>query len=919
MQQDLDESQQPLHAAQHFMRLAATGTLSLVDLLTEAERLTAQGCRDDAISLYRTWLTHTASPAGYAIHFNLGVLQGEAKDAAAEQSYRTSLALKPDFIEAHLNLGTLLEQQGRIAEALAQWRKVLDLGNVVLSANRQLHLQALNNLARRLEIDKRLNEAEQLLDESLRLDPAQPQALQHWIHLRQKQCEWPVFRELPGLTREQMMQSASALSSLSAFNDPVQQLAVARRFVATRVNTQLPPLADAVGYAHPKLRIGYLSSDFCLHPVALLTVELFELHDRNRFEIYGFCSSREDGSDVRRRVINALDHYVPIGHLSDAQAARCIREHEIDILVDLHGLTSGVRPDILSHKPAPVQVTYLGYPGTTGMPSIDYVVADEFVLPPELQPHFTEKPLYLPHCFQVSDRQRAAAITPERASCGLPDDAFVFCSFNNNYKFTEEVFACWMRILHAVPGSVLWLLADNEWAEHNLRAQAQKHGLDSNRLSFAGRVAPADYLARYRLADLFLDTTPFNAGTTANDALWMGLPLLTCSGSTFASRMAGSLLHALGLQELITTNLQDYERKAIAIGNDRVDLAALKRKLAANRASSPLFDIPQRVRDLEAALENIAVRRPAYEKEISVTSAFQPAPAPGSAEHAPTFSERIVSDLALAHARMTQGASQEARAICLRVLQQLPNQQAATEMLRILDQKEQIDAAMQRFPGPQYLDWLKWLHAHVKPATYVEIGVETGQSLRFAQNPTRAIGIDPDIRIVHSQECWVKLFKQTSDAFFEQHDLQRLFDGQPVDFAFIDGLHTFDQALKDFVNIERHSHAGTVVAFHDIFPVTPVTAARERKSIFWLGDTWKVVLILRELRPDLRIFTVPTFPSGLTLVTGLDKALAMSPQELERTIARWMPVELDAYPGGLDKQLNVIANDYGAAAALLAK
>ncbi|HEX7650804.1 MAG TPA: class I SAM-dependent methyltransferase, partial [Noviherbaspirillum sp.] len=487
-------------------------------------------------------------------------------------------------------------------------------------------------------------------------------------------------------------------------------------------------------------------------------------------------------------------------------------------------------------------------------------------------------------------------------------------------KFTEEVFACWMRILHAVPNSVLWLLADNEWAEQNLRAQAQRQGLDGKRLIFAGRVAPADYLARYRLADLFLDTTPFNAGTTANDALWMGLPLLTCSGSTFASRMAGSLLQALGLPELITTNLQDYERKAVALGNDRAAVAELKEKLAAHRASWPLFDMPQRVRDIEAALEHIAVRRTAaYEKEIAVTSEFQSAPPPAAADHAPTFSERVVADLTLAHTRMTLGASQEARAICQRILQQIPGQQAATEMLRIMDQREQIDAAHKHFPGPQYLDWLKWLHAQLKPATYVEIGVETGQSLRFAQNPTKAIGIDPDIRIVHSQECWVKLFKQTSDAFFEQHDVQRIFDGQPVDFAFIDGLHTFDQALKDFVNIERHSHAGTVVAFHDIFPVTPITAARERKSIFWLGDTWKVVLILRELRPDLRIFTVPTFPSGLTLVTGLNKALAMSPQELERTIARWMPVELDAYPGGIERELNVIPNDYEEAKALLAK
>lgn len=894
----------------------AASMQNLLDLLAEAERLAASGDPEAAVPLYRTWLERTDSPLAYVVQFNLGVALNNAGDrAAAEHTYRTALQSKPDFIEAHLNLGTLLEQDGRVNEALAQWRQILDLLPNHLASNRPLHLQALNNLARRLEIEKLLNEAEQLLTCSLELEPDQPHALQHWIHLRQKQCEWPVFKEVAGIGRERMLASVSSLTSLSAFDDPAMQLAVSRRFVAEKVNTKLPALSDRAGYAHEKLRIGYLSSDFCLHPVALLTVELFELHDRGKFDVYGFCWSREDGSHVRRRVVEAMDHYIPIGQMSDEEAARCIRAHEIDILVDLHGLTSGVRPNILSWKPAPIQVTYLGFPGTTAMPSIDYVIADEFVLPKELRPYFTEQPLYLPHCFQVSDRKREVGPTPTRASCGLPDDAFVFCSFNNNYKFTQEVFACWMRILHAVPNSVLWLLADNEWAQQNLWAEAERHCIDRSRLIFAGRISPATYLARYQLADLFLDTTPFNAGTTANDALWMGLPLLTCAGRTFASRMAGSLLRTVGLPELIATNLQDYERKAIALAHDRARLSAFKQRLADYRKNSVLFDVPQLVHDLENAFNNIALRsNEPHEREMTISIQDT-----SSTANDATSSERIVCELQLAHSLMLQGAIHEARILCHRVLSEVPNQQAALEMLPLLDQREHINTARRHFPGPEYLEWLQWLHNRLKPATYLEIGVETGQSLRFAQGGTKAIGVDPAIRITYSQECWVKLFRQTSDEFFAQHDLQRVFDGAKLDFAFIDGLHTFDQALKDFVNIEKHAHEGTVVAFHDIYPTTPVTAARNRGSIFWLGDTWKVVLILKELRPDLCIFTVPTYPSGLTLVTRLNRAAALPADVVELAIERWMQVDLDSHLDEISKHLNAIDNRFEAAAVLLDK
>ena len=289
-------------------------------------------------------------------------------------------------------------------------------------------------------------------------------------------------------------------------------------------------------------------------------------------------------------MIQAFDHFIRLDTLDDDDAAQLIRKHEIDILIDLHGQTRGARPQMIARRPAPIQITYLGLPATTGLPAIDYVIADRFLIPEEYAHFYSEKPLYLPDVYQVSDRRRPCAEAPSRQECGLPDDAFVFCSLNNNHKYTPEVFACWMNILRRVPHSVLWLLADNRWAEENLRKEAEKHGIDSGRLLFSKRVSPEQYLARYTAADLFLDTFPFNAGTTANDALWMGLPILTLSGKSFAARMAGALLSAANLPELITFKLEDYEEQAVALAQDRTKLAAIKEKLVAARQESPLFD-----------------------------------------------------------------------------------------------------------------------------------------------------------------------------------------------------------------------------------------------------------------------------------------------------------------------------------------
>ncbi|MEI8103260.1 MAG: tetratricopeptide repeat protein, partial [Chlorobium sp.] len=538
---------------------AEQGTMELNDLLATAGALS----KDESIQLYRLWLEHTTSPYAFVACFNLGVALSSSNDyVAAEEMYRKALEFNPDLFQARLNLGSCLEQQSRVEEALEQWKVVANAINISKPENRSLQLHALNNLGRLLEITRQFQTAFEMLDKSFAIDPSQRDVLIHLVHLKQKICKWPIYTPPEGISNADMKKYTSPLAMLAISEDPALQLVSAKQFVEYKFPvTTTEILSPKYGYNHDKVRIGYLSSNLSMHAVSLLTVELFEQHNRSQFEVYGFCWSREDGTAFRKRVISAMDHFITIGGMDDREAAETIRFHEIDVLVDLHGLTSGARPLILAYRPAPIQVTYLGFPGPTGLPWIDYVIADRYLIPENTAQYFTEKPLYLPNCFQSSDSKREVGLMPTRVDNGLPEKAFVFCSFNNNYKFTQEVFATWMRILKRVPGSVFWLLADNEWSKENLLTEAIKQGINKERLVFAPRVTPADYLARYQLADLFLDTFPFNGGTTANDALFMGLPLLTLSGRTFASRMAGSLLTNLGLPELIATDLKEYEEK----------------------------------------------------------------------------------------------------------------------------------------------------------------------------------------------------------------------------------------------------------------------------------------------------------------------------------------------------------------------
>ena len=592
------------------LQAARSGSMTLPELLDRAGALQAAGEAERAAALYDTWLAHSSSPLRHVACFNWGALLSQlGRSAEAETAYTGALQAQPGFAPALLNLGHLCERRSDVEAALSHWQQVFD-ATPPPSLEHRLH--ALNNAARLLEIQRRYPEAEALMRRSLELKAAQNDVIQHYVHIRQKQCAWPHYEPVGETSPNQLLMGTSLLATMGLSDDPALQLLSSVRFVHDKVPK--PPPVALHTLAPPrsgKIRIGYLSGDLHMHAVGLLTPELFELHDRSRFEVWAFCWTPESDQPVfqrqRQRILKAMDHHVRLAGVDDTTAARLIAQAGIDVLVDLQGLTSGARPAILGHRAAPVQVSYLGLPGTSALPGVDWMLADRFVMPPELLPYCTEKPIYLPHCYQVSDRQREVAPMPTRERYGLPEGAFVFGSFNNNHKFTPEMFGAWLRILQQVPGSVLWLLADNNTARDNMRAAAVAQGVAAERLIFAPRVSPPEYLARFQLIDLMLDTFPFNAGTTASDALWMGTPMVTRAGRTYISRMAGSLLNAIGLPDLVTENLADYEQLAVTLGRQPARVASIRRYLAEHGRSSPLFDLPQIVRDIETEFERLAL------------------------------------------------------------------------------------------------------------------------------------------------------------------------------------------------------------------------------------------------------------------------------------------------------------------------
>ena len=575
---------------------------SLDQLFHDCDALRAAGQVSAAIDRYRQWLEGSFHPHRPLALFNLGALLQSTGDCiGAADAYRESLILRPHFAEARINLGLVHERLGQVSEALAAWAEVVaqrhlredsDIGTVVL---------ALNHIGRVQENLKCYVLAEQALEQSLLLNPKQPNVIQHWVHVRQKACMWPVHKTLPGIRMNDLLMATSPLAMLALSDSPLQQLLTAHSFV-----TRTYPLKESAPTLpfrrHQRLRLGYVSGDLCVHAVGLLLGEFLEAHDRSRFELYAYDFSPEDGTPHRDRLKQAFDHHRPIQQLADDQVVALIRADEIDILIDLHGLSSGARPGIFAARPAPLQGTYLGFIGTTAMPWFDFVVADRNVIPENTTDFFKEPPLYVDGSFLPLSLEAWPVREATRQEFGLPEQAWVMAAFGNSYKINPALFDRWLSILERLPHAVLWLIDDNPAATKNLLDYASSTGADLGRIIFSPRTGYAEYRASLRLADVFLDTYPYNCGSTTNDVIQACLPIVTVGGDTMVSRMGTSILNALNLPELIAFDLNDYENRVVKLAHGEIKIPV------------DAFN-PQKVRD--------ATRRMVHSLELGLLRLFE--------------------------------------------------------------------------------------------------------------------------------------------------------------------------------------------------------------------------------------------------------------------------------------------------------
>jgi predicted O-linked N-acetylglucosamine transferase (SPINDLY family) len=524
-----------------------------------------QGKYDDAITLLNKALRkNPADPAALAHYAHALMAAQKFREALA--AYDRLLAIQPIHFEAHYNRGVIFSQQQKHEEALAALDQALALqpNAAAVHFNRGVVLAEL----------ERHREALESYDRVLALEPGYAPALANRAMVALNLCDWDRVAQL---SAEQAVMLAPPLTFLGLSGDKSLQLA-------------------------------YISADFREHAVAFQLAPLIERHDRARFQVIGISTGLSDDSAIRTRLMKGFDRFHDFAGLNSDEIARRLREMEIDIAIDLGGHTGLSRLQIFSHRPAPVQASWLGFPGTTGAPFMDYLIADGVVAPSEDQPFYSEKLVPLPDTYFPTDPARTIGVTPARADEGLPEQGFVFCSFNNAWKITRPVFDAWMRLLAEVPQSMLWLKQPSADTRANLEKAAAQRGIDPARLVFAANAALDVHLARHRLADLFLDTLPYNAHATAADALWAGLPVLTCRGEAFAGRVAASLLKAIGLPELVTENLAGYEALALALAREPARLQGLKDRLAHNLPTTPLFDADRFRRSIEDAYVRMTAR-----------------------------------------------------------------------------------------------------------------------------------------------------------------------------------------------------------------------------------------------------------------------------------------------------------------------
>lgn len=592
--------------------MSDTLAMNLQELVAEAQRLAAAGDGAAACRLYAGWIAaQHGNPQLYIAHFNHACLLSELGEGeAARASLTACLALNPDFLPASINLGGLLERVGAIPQALEQWQGVVQRVVAVTGAAIAYKLTALRQIARVLSEHHKPAMAEAVLRQCLDLQPEQRDVIEQFTALRLVQCAWPALTPADAGERRRLLRGTSPLSMLAYTDDPLLHLGLAHHYARCLVDeTQDFARHDRrdapIALKDRRLRVGYVSSDLRDHAIGTLMAEVFELHDRSRIEVTAYYCGPPSTAPLQARIQAAVEHWVDIRPLSDDAAAARIAADGIDILVDVNGYTRDARTALFARRSAPVQVNWLGYPGTLGTPWHHYIIADPWIIPPEAELHYSERVLRLP-CYQPNDRKRVIAETPTRAAAGLPEHGFVFCCFNASQKLSRFTMERWVQILLGVPGSVLWLLDSGEEMRANLLAFAAARGIAEGRIIFAPKLANPAHLARYRLADLFLDSVPYGAHTTASDALWLGVPVLTLSGRGFASRVCGSLVRAAGLPEMVCATPDEYVSRAIALAREPAELARHRKTLAARRGRCDLFNMEKLVNRLEALFHKVA-------------------------------------------------------------------------------------------------------------------------------------------------------------------------------------------------------------------------------------------------------------------------------------------------------------------------
>ncbi len=540
-----------------------------------------------------------AKPNYAEAYNNLGVAYKDAgKFNEATSCFQKALSINPNYGDAIINLGNAMQDIGLHKRSASLYRRAIQI--------KPDHVGALSNLANVLQELNSHDEAIKTFQALLKIDPDYDYALGSKFYSKLHCCDWSSYEADVKIIQDGIESGKNICKPfdfLALADSPNLQFKCAATFIQHNYPRRIQYPANLVRYKHEKIRVAYLSADFRQHAVSQLLVEVVERHDRNRFEIIGISFGVDDQSELRHKIISAFDQFFDVRQHSDKQVATLLSELEVDIAVDLMGFTTNSRTGIFSYKPAPIQAGFLGYAGTTGTDYMDYIIADQTVIPEENRDFYSEKVFYLPGCFQPNDSSRAIPETvPTRIECRLPEKGFVFCAFNNHYKITPQIFEIWMRLLLCIEGSVIWLASCNDPAKQNLQNEARKRGVNPCRLVFAERMERLeDHLARHQLADLFLDTLPYNAHTTASDALWAGLPVLTCQGASYAARVASSLLRATELSELITCNLADYEKLALALAKDSNRLSRITQTLRKNRLKLQLFDTEGYLSGLEDA------------------------------------------------------------------------------------------------------------------------------------------------------------------------------------------------------------------------------------------------------------------------------------------------------------------------------